>query len=72
MRRSFLLLPSMRLAIKAEAFCKANNITCEVVPVPRQISSECGMCLEVDNGLAEQVQNQLEQAGLTATLACLG
>ncbi|WP_257286271.1 DUF3343 domain-containing protein [Endozoicomonas sp. SESOKO1] len=69
MKRSFLLLPSMRLAIKAEAFCRDSNIACEVVPVPRQISSECGMCLEVDNGLAEQVQRQLEQAGLAAILA---
>lgn len=69
MKRSFLLLPSMRLAIKAEAFCRANNIACDVVPVPRQISSECGMCLEVENGAAEQIQRQLEQAGLAAVLA---
>ena len=69
MKRSFLLRPSMRTAIKAEAFCRASNIACEVVPVPRQISSECGMCLEVDNDAAEQVQRQLEQAGLAAVLA---
>ena len=69
MTRSFLLMSSMRFAIKAEKFCREQGITCEVVPVPRQISSECGMCIEVDPGKAEQVLNQLQQAGFEITLA---
>ena len=69
MIRSFLLMSSMRYAIKAEKFCREQNVSCEVVPVPRQISSECGMCLEVDNARAEQVLSQLQQAGFEITLA---
>ena len=69
MTRSFLLLSSMRYAIKAEKFCREQGITCEVVPVPRQISSECGMCLEIDPDKAEQVQSRLQQAGFEITLA---
>ena len=69
MKRSFLLMASMRYAIKAEAFCRKQGITCEVVPVPRQVSSECGMCLEIDNERAEQVLTQLQQAGFEITLA---
>lgn len=69
MSRSFLLMKSMRYAIKAEKFCREQGITCEVVPVPRQISSECGMCLEIAVDQAERVQEQLQRAGFEITLA---
>ena len=69
MSRSFLLMSSMRYAIKAEKFCREQGITCEVVPVPRQISSECGMCLEIESVQAERVQEQLQQAGFEIKLA---
>ena len=69
MTRSFLLMSSMRYAIRAEKFCRQQSITCEVVPVPRQISSECGMCLEVAPDQAKQVLEQLQQAGFEITLA---
>ena len=68
MKRSFLLMPSMRNAIKAEAFCREQGIDSEVVPVPRQISTECGMCLEVNNEKAENILLQLQQAGFEITL----
>lgn len=68
MTRSFLLMSSLRYAIKAEKFCREQGITCEVVPVPRQISSECGMCLEIAADQAEQVLNKLQQAGFEITL----
>lgn len=69
MKRFFLLMANMRNAIKAETFCRKQGITCEVVPVPRQISSECGMCLEVSSDHAEQVLAELQQAGFEITLA---
>ena len=69
MTRSFLLMNSMRYAIKAEKFCREQGITCEVVPVPRQISSECGMCLEIEPDKAGPVLEQLQQAGFEIILA---
>ena len=30
-------------AIKFDRGCKANNIDCELMPVPRQLSSNCGI-----------------------------
>ena len=71
MRRAFLLLKNMRSAIKAEAWCREQEIRCEVVPVPRQISSECGMCLEVADEKADEVFRQLESSGFTLSLARL-
>ena len=71
MKRAFILLKNMRAAIKAEAWCRKQGVACEVVPVPRQLSSECGMCLEVDNNRADTVQQQLQSAGFILTLARL-
>ena len=69
MSRSFLLFPSVRYAIKAEAVCRQQGVDCQVMPVPRQISSECGMCLEVDTARAAEVLSELQQAQFQVTLA---
>ncbi|AMO54939.1 DUF3343 domain-containing protein [Endozoicomonas montiporae] len=71
MKRAFILLNNMRSAIKAEAWCREQSIACEVIPVPRQLSSECGMCLEIDSERADHVQKQLLAAGFSLTLAYL-
>ncbi len=34
--------------MKADALCRQHGIACRVLPVPEHISSECGMCLEVE------------------------
>ncbi len=47
MARQFLLLENTRAVIQAENHLKELNIPCRVMPVPRAISSECGMCLEI-------------------------
>ena len=36
------------LALKAEKELKKHNITLEFIPVPREISSACGVCLKLD------------------------
>ncbi len=69
MSRTFLLFPSVRFAIKAEAHCRKRQVSCQVMPVPRQISSECGMCLEIESNHAEDVLNELQQARFQVTLA---
>ena len=43
-----ILFKTTRDAIRAERLCKRNDISCKVIPVPRDISSECGMALEID------------------------
>ncbi|WP_281646532.1 DUF3343 domain-containing protein [Parendozoicomonas sp. Alg238-R29] len=69
MSRTFLLFKTMRYAIKAEAHCREQNISCQVLPVPREISSECGMCLEVNPAKADTVKDQLDTSGFQVTLA---
>jgi len=41
------LFPSVSHALKAEKILKARGIAHKVIPVPRHISSDCGVCLRV-------------------------
>jgi hypothetical protein len=47
MTKTIATFRSTRNVIKAEKLCRALNINCKVIPVPRGISSECGMALEI-------------------------
>jgi hypothetical protein len=48
MKKVFVVFPSTRNAIDAEKLCLKNIIPCQVIPVPRHISAECGIALEID------------------------
>jgi hypothetical protein len=45
--RHLLLFQSTRAVIKAERIFRKNGLYCKVIPVPRTISSECGMAIEI-------------------------
>jgi len=45
--RHLLLFQSTRAVIKAERLCRRSGLACKVIPVPRLISSECGMAIEI-------------------------
>ncbi len=42
------LFPTTRNAIRAQKVCKQKGITCRMIPVPKDLSSECGIALEFD------------------------
>lgn len=44
---TYLLFNSIHYVMKAEDLLKAAGITIDLVPVPREISSDCGMCIAV-------------------------
>ena len=48
MNRFLFLFQSTHSVIKAEKVCLNAGISCSVIAIPRDISSECGMALEVD------------------------
>lgn len=41
------LFPSVSHALKAEKILKEQGIVHKLIPVPRHISSDCGVCLRV-------------------------
>ena len=41
------LFPNVHIVMKADRICRKQGIKVRVIPVPENISSECGMCLLV-------------------------
>jgi hypothetical protein len=41
---------SSHAALRAEQACRAGAMPVELIPVPRQIRSDCGFCLLVETG----------------------
>ena len=60
MPKALLLFKTTRHAIKAEKLCKNHWVDVRVVPVPRNISSECGMSLELDEHKRQTAVSLLE------------
>lgn len=58
------LFPSVGHALKAEKILKAAAIAHKLIPVPREISSDCGVCLRVEAGLRDATAEAL-QGGVT-------
>ncbi|MEI6609663.1 MAG: DUF3343 domain-containing protein [Deltaproteobacteria bacterium] len=54
------LFESISHALRAEKLIKAAQITCKLIPVPRHLSSDCGVCLRFNTDVKGQVENILE------------
>jgi selenide,water dikinase len=63
-----LLFNSTRSVIKAEESLRSNHIDCQVIPVPKEISSECGMAISIDKEVRERVELLLAEQGLAAQI----
>ncbi|HOE18165.1 MAG TPA: DUF3343 domain-containing protein [Syntrophorhabdaceae bacterium] len=46
----FLIFLSIHDVLKAEKALKGHNVDMELVPVPRNLSSDCGMCIKLKGG----------------------
>lgn len=58
--QAVVLFASVSHALRAEKLIKAENIPCKLIPVPRHLSSDCGVCLRVSLSLKDQVENTLK------------
>jgi selenide,water dikinase len=59
-----LLFISTRAVIKGEERLRTNDIDCQVVPVPKDISSECGMAISVAEEARVRAESLLKEGGL--------
>jgi hypothetical protein len=53
------LFPSVSHALKAEKILKAAGIAHKLIPVPRHISSDCGVCLRITEDRQPAVEGEL-------------
>lgn len=59
-----LLFDSTRAVIKAERCLEQAAIPCKVVPVPKEISSECGLAMLVSGNAARDAVSHLTHKGI--------
>lgn len=58
------ILFSIHFVLKAEKLLKRSGISHDVIPVPREISSDCGMAVEFSCLEKERVVDLLSSAGM--------
>jgi hypothetical protein len=61
---SVVIFYSASAALRAEKLAKEAGLQVKLIPVPRHLSSDCGICLRFDSASAETVRSILEQSGV--------
>ncbi|MFB0546729.1 MAG: DUF3343 domain-containing protein [Anaerolineae bacterium] len=59
-----LLFDSTQAALRAEKILKAEGLTVKLIPVPRQLSSDCGISLRFPFAQVDVVEATLAAKGL--------
>jgi len=57
-----LLFPSIHFALRAEKLLKEKKPSVKLIPVPRHLSSDCGVCLRIPWGEREEIVGMLNEA----------
>ncbi len=68
--RGYFLFDSIGNVLKCEKLCIENSIKCQLRPVPRNLSSECGICLLTNVSFAEQLKVIMTKNGLKYRELC--
>ena len=61
-RYAVILVQSTGHAIRAEKVLNMTNVGCKLIPVPRQISSNCGVCVRVERSNVDAAKAALEKS----------
>ena len=61
------LFHSTRGVIRGQKICQQNEVSCKVIPVPREFSSECGMALDIDPSMESVAKELFLSEQLVAT-----
>jgi hypothetical protein len=63
-KHAVILVYSTSYAIRAERVLHLAGIQTKLVPVPRHLSSNCGVCVRIDQADREAADQALAQAGV--------
>lgn len=58
------LFHSTSLALRGEKLCRGEGIAVKLIPVPRHLSSDCGVCLRFPRAREERVRALFEGKAL--------
>lgn len=59
------LFESIHQVMRAEKILKRKEIEVDLIPVPREISSDCGVAVELPLGLREEALHLFEENGIS-------
>lgn len=59
-----ILVPSTSYAIQIERLLQREGVECRMIPVPRHLSSDCGVCVRIHRQQAEHILALIRQAGI--------
>ncbi len=59
-----ILVPSTSHALRAEKILQRAGIACKLIPVPRHLSSDCGVCVRIGREDETAARAALQQADL--------
>lgn len=63
-RYAVILVRSTSYAIRIEKLLAEKGIRCKLIPVPRQISSDCGVCVRILRADCQAVRQATEASGI--------
>jgi len=66
LKKLIIVFNSTREAIDAERACLGKGLSCQAIPVPRNISAECGIALDVDQKDESAVRALFEEKNISA------
>jgi hypothetical protein len=66
MNKIIIVFHSTHDAINAERMCLRSGLRCQAIPVPREITAECGIALEVNPEDKIAVQSLFEKENISA------
>ena len=58
---SILLFQSIHQVMRAENIISKNGYSYQIIPVPSEYSSECGMCIEIDSLNTYSIISELQK-----------
>lgn len=64
MAYAVILFPSTHHAIRAEKKARENGLVVKLIPVPRHLSSDCGVCLRCSPDQKETLECLLQKEGV--------
>ncbi len=59
-----ILFPSTHHAIRAEKKARENGFPVKLIPVPRHLSSDCGVCLQCSFEQKEALESLFQKEGV--------
>jgi hypothetical protein len=62
------LFESVHAVISADRNCHAAGIHCKIIPVPRSVTSQCGLCVEADSQVEKRIAALLDEHGISYSL----